>query len=125
VLRPGGRLAPFWHVFQPPPAVVEAFATAYRRVVPESSFDLQAMMKPALDTYQAMFAMAADGMREVGGFSEPEQWRFDWERSYSRAEWLDHLPTQAPLTRLEPDKLAEVLDASGWATPPLSSPRPG
>src|SRR4051794_2410725 len=31
VLRPGGRLAPFHHVFESPPEVTEAFAEAYRR----------------------------------------------------------------------------------------------
>ena len=41
VLRPGGRLALFWHVFQPPPEVAEAFAAVYRRVVPDSPFAFQ------------------------------------------------------------------------------------
>jgi hypothetical protein len=54
-------------------------------------------------------------MREVGGFSDPEQWRFDWERSYTREEWLDQLPTSGALTRLPPDKLAEVLVGVGAA----------
>src|SRR5271156_6230565 len=31
VLRPGGRLAPFHHVFQPPPEVTEALTVVYRR----------------------------------------------------------------------------------------------
>ena len=38
VLRPGGRLAAFWQVFQPPSDVAEAFATVYHRVVPDSPF---------------------------------------------------------------------------------------
>jgi SAM-dependent methyltransferase len=74
VLRPGGRLAPFWHMFK-----------------------------------------AADGIRKVGGFSDPEQWRYDWERSYTRDEWLDQMPTQGPLTQLPPEKLAEVLEGVGAA----------
>ena len=36
VLRPGGRLAVFWNVFQPPPDLAEAFAAVYRRVLPDS-----------------------------------------------------------------------------------------
>ena len=115
VLRRGGLLAPFWHAFQAPRAVAEAFVTTYQRVVPESPFDLRTMLKPALDTYQRMSAMAVEGIREVGGFSEPEQWLFDWKRSYSRDEWLDQLPTLGPLTRLAPDKRAEVLEAVGAA----------
>lgn len=114
VLRPGGRLAVFGHVFNPPAAVADAFAAVYRRVVPDSPFDLQAAGNP-VDLYQAMFAKAADGIREAGGFGDPEQWRFDWEQSYTRDEWLDLLPTQGSLTRLPPDKLAEVLESVGAA----------
>ena len=113
-LRPGGLLAPFWHVFQPPPEVAEAFVAVYRRVAPDSPFDFQPA-RPALDVYQALFAKAAEGIRAVGGFSHPEQWRYDWERSYTRDEWLDQLPTTGPLTRLPPDKLAEVLAGVGAA----------
>ncbi|MDH2426686.1 class I SAM-dependent methyltransferase [Sphaerisporangium sp. TRM90804] len=113
-LRPGGLLAPFWHVFEPPPDMTEAFAAAYRRVAPDSPFT----MPPAgrtLDGYQVLFARAADGMKQVGGFGEPEQWRFDWERYYTRDEWLDQLPTSGALTRLPPDRLAEVLEEAGAA----------
>jgi SAM-dependent methyltransferase len=114
VLRPGGRLAPFWHVFQPPPEVADAFVVVYQRVVPDAPFDLKAT-KQTLDTYQVLFAKAADGIHKVGGFSDPQQWRFDWERSYTRDEWLDQMPTQGPLTRLPSDKLAEVLEGVGAA----------
>src|SRR5579859_196595 len=36
VLRPGGPLAAFWHVFEPPQEVADAFGGAFRRLVPES-----------------------------------------------------------------------------------------
>src|SRR5215207_2057816 len=39
VLRPGGRLALFGHVFEPPAEVAEPFAAAYRRAVPDSPFN--------------------------------------------------------------------------------------
>jgi hypothetical protein len=68
-----------------------------------------------LDGYSVLFSRAADGIREVGRFSDPEQWRFDWEWSYTREEWLDLLPTRGALTRLPPDKLAEVLESVGTA----------
>jgi SAM-dependent methyltransferase len=94
VLRPGGRFAPFHHVFQPPLEVAEALARAYRRAVPDSPFDVSAQLtRSPLDAYQPLFAAIADGVREAGGFGEPEQWRFDWERTYTRDEWLDQLPT--------------------------------
>ena len=116
VLRPGGRLAPFHHVFQSPPEVMEALAKVYRRVVPDSPFNLSSQLtRSALDAYQPLFAKIADGIREVGGFSDPEQWRFDWEQSYTRDAWLDQMPTHGALTQLPPDKLAEVLEGVGAA----------
>ncbi len=116
ILRPGGRLAPFHHVFQPPPDVTEALTEVYRRVVPDSPFDLRTQeTRSAMDLYQPLFAKIADGIRATGTFSEPEQWRFDWERTYTRDEWLDQLPTSGALTQLPPDKLAEVLDGVGAA----------
>jgi hypothetical protein len=116
VLRPGGRLAPFHHVFQAPPEVMEALAQVYRRVVPDSPFNLGSQpARSALEGYQRLFAKIADGIREVGGFSEPEQWRFEWERSYTRDEWLDQMPTFGTLTQLAPDQLAEVLAGVGAA----------
>ena len=62
-----------------------------------------------------MFAKAADGIRQAGGFRDPEQWRFDWERSYTRDEWLDQVPTFGGHTQLPPDKLADVLAGVGAA----------
>jgi SAM-dependent methyltransferase len=115
VLRPGGRLAVFWHVFQPPPEVADAFVAVYQRVVPDPQFNLQAGTRQALDVYQVLFTKAADGIRNAGGFSDSEQWRFDWERSYARDEWLDQLPTFGPFTQLPSDKLAEVLEGVGAA----------
>jgi SAM-dependent methyltransferase len=115
VLRPGGRLAPFWHVFQLPPAVADAFAAAYQRVVPDSPFDPRALARQALANYQTQLDRTADGIRTAGAFAAPEQWRFDWERSYTRAEWLDQLPTTGGLTRLPADQLAQVLDDVGTA----------
>ncbi|MFC5148263.1 class I SAM-dependent methyltransferase [Streptomyces aureoversilis] len=115
VLRPGGRLAAFWNVPRLPPEVAEAFAAVYRRVAPNSPFALRAAAKPAPDGYRALSAKAADGIRKAGGFGEPEQWRFDWEWSYTRDAWLDQMPTHGSLTQLPPDKLAEVLEHVGAA----------
>lgn len=118
VLRPGGRLAVFGHVFRAPPAVEQAAATALRRVAPDSPF----AGTPAgdmLEVYRAGFVATADSIRRAGGFAEPEQWRFDREQSYTRDEWLDHLPTTGALTRLAPEQLAEMLDAVGAAVDEL------
>ncbi|MGW7565377.1 class I SAM-dependent methyltransferase [Streptomyces tendae] len=114
VLRPNGRLAIFGHVFEPPPAVAEPLAAALRRVAPDSPFSDQPARRP-LETYQAGYAKIADGIRETGRFDDPEQWRFDWQRSYTRDQWLELLPTTGGLTRLRPDQLAEILGAVGHA----------
>jgi hypothetical protein len=68
-----------------------------------------------VEQYQAFYAKAADRMREVGAFDDPEQWRFDWEQSHTRDEYLDLIPTQGTLTRLPPDKMAQVLEGVGAA----------
>ncbi|MET9430217.1 class I SAM-dependent methyltransferase [Streptomyces sp. NPDC003036] len=115
VLRPGGLLAPFWSAFEFPPDLAEAVAEVCRRALPDAPFDPHAMARGALDAYRTVFAKAADGMREAGGFGAPEQWRFDWEWSYTRDAWLDQMPTQGAFTRLPPDKLAEVLEGVGAA----------
>lgn len=113
VLRPGGRLATFGHVFEAPAEVAEPFTAAFRRVVPDSPFGNLA--RRPLDLYQAMYAKIADTVRETGWFADPEQWRFDWERHYTRDQWLDLLPTTGGLTRLRPDQLAEILAEVGAA----------
>jgi SAM-dependent methyltransferase len=114
VLRPGGRLAIFSHVYEPPAEVAEPFAAAYRRVAPDSPFANSEARRP-LELYQAMYAKFADKIRETGQFREPEQWRFDWEQSYTRDQWLALLPTTGGLTRLRPDQLADILGEVGTA----------
>jgi SAM-dependent methyltransferase len=114
VLRPAGRLAVFWHVFQLPPEVVDALIDVFRRVAPDSPLVGQAG-RSALDGYQVMFDKAADGIREAGAFADPEQWRFDWEHYYTRDEWLEQMPTHGSLTSLPPGKVKEVLDGVGAA----------
>lgn len=116
VLRPGGPLALFWHVFQPPSPVAEAFAAAYRRVVPDTPFDMSEVARRSpLEVYRQMLTRAADGMREAGGFGEPERSAYEWERTYTRDEWLDLLPTQGSLTSLSADRVAAILAEVGAA----------
>ncbi|WP_040819464.1 class I SAM-dependent methyltransferase [Nocardia jiangxiensis] len=112
VLRPGGLLAPFNHVFQLPPEIAERVHAVYRQVIPDSPFADQPA-RPALDAYQGFFDMAADGIRASGVFEEPQRWQFEWQCTYTRDEWLDQLPTTGLFTRLEPDRLAEILAGVG------------
>ena len=115
-LRPRGRLAVFWHVFQLPPEAAEAFGAVFARTLPGSLAALAyGSAMPALDGYAAFFAQAGDGMRAAGAFDEPEQWRFEWEHTYTRDAWLDQLPTSGALTHLPADTLAPMLDGIGAA----------
>ncbi|MCX4092823.1 class I SAM-dependent methyltransferase [Nocardia sp. alder85J] len=114
VLRPGGRLAPFWHVFELPEPVRLAFAEVYHRVVPDSPFDFQAQ-RTGLEVYRPLFDKVAESIAASGAFEQPEQWRFDWEPTYTRDEWLDQMPTQGPMTRLPADRQQAVLTEVGAA----------
>ena len=114
VLRPGGLLTAFWHVFALPAEVADAFAEAYERAVPDAPIDVRAMRTP-MAAYQKMADTTVQGLTEAGGFGTPEHWRFDWERTYTRDEWLDQMPTSGALTRLPEDKLAALLEATGEA----------
>ena len=112
-LRPVGRLALFWNAAQPPPEVVNAFAAVYRQVAPDLPFNPWATS--ASDGYKVLCANAADGIRQAASFGEPEEWRFDWERSYSRDEWLDQLPTAGGHSRLPPAQLEALIEGTGIA----------
>ncbi|GAA5169800.1 class I SAM-dependent methyltransferase [Amycolatopsis dongchuanensis] len=115
VLRPGGRVALFWHVFDLPEPVRQAFVAVYERVVPDSPFDVRKLPKRAMDVYRPGLDRTAEKLRNTGAFGEPERWLFDWQRTYTREEWLDQLPTHGMFTRLPPEKLAEVTQAVGAA----------
>ena len=114
VLRPGGRIAVFWNVFQVPPDLSEAFAAVYHRVLPGLPFFQGA--SGGLQAYSGQFTKAADGMREVGLFGPPDEWQFDWERSYTRDEWLDGVPTSGGHNQFPAGKLEELLAGLGAAT---------
>ena len=118
VLRPGGRLAVLWNVGEPPAPLREAFTAVFQRLRPGSP-DGGIWSRPLLDTYRAMGARAADGMRQAGTFGEPEEWLSRWERPYTRDEWLDLMPTTGGFTRLPEDVQREALAGMGTAVDAL------
>ena len=117
VLRQDGRLAVFWQTPELPPRIGTAFADAYRRVAPDSPISLPA--SSGADAYAPLFQKAADGIRAVGGFCEPEEWRFDWEQRCTRDQLLDQLRTSGAVTRLPGGALAEILGHVGAAVDAL------
>ncbi len=112
-LRPGGRLAVFWNAFGVPADLAEAFAAVYRRVLPDQPMFHRP--PPGAEVYRTGCAKAADGMRAAGGFGDAEDWQFDWDRPYTRDEWLDQLPTFGFHNQLPQATLQEVLAGIGAA----------
>ncbi|RSM85976.1 class I SAM-dependent methyltransferase [Kibdelosporangium aridum] len=107
VLRPGGLLAAFWNVDKLPPELEPASQAIYQQVLPA--------VTTQTDPYKVMVGTAAGAIEQDGRFHAPEQWRFEWERQYTRDEWLDRVPTNGGMNLLPPDKLAEVLTDLGEA----------
>ncbi len=111
-LRPGGRLAVFWNAFQPPPGLAQALDSAYRQAMPDAR---GFWTRPIVEMYLAGCGKAADAIRQTGAFGDPEQWRFDWERRYTRDEWLDQVPTFGGSAQLPPATLEALLAGIGAA----------
>ncbi len=70
---------------------------------------------PPSTPYLVGCGKAADAMQQAGGFGEPETWRFDWSRPYTRDEWLDVVPTFGGHSLLPPQVQAELLAGIGAA----------
>jgi SAM-dependent methyltransferase len=114
-LRPGGRVALFWYVFQPPPDLGGEFSAVYRRVLPDSPFSRGAGTLPGLQAYSAFFTKAEEGLRAAGAFTAPEQWYFDWDQSHGREEWLEMVPTFGGHSLIPAARREELLAGIGAA----------
>lgn len=90
VLRPEGRIALFWNVMQFPPDLLAAFGGVYEQVLSSSGF--ASAFADSLATYSKGFVKVADGINQAGGFGAPEQWRFDWTKTYSTEQWIEQVP---------------------------------
>ncbi|HEY3867277.1 MAG TPA: methyltransferase domain-containing protein [Actinocrinis sp.] len=113
-LRPGGRLALFWNVYNIPAELARAFGEVFDRVVPDSPFRGRTQQPATFPS--ALYTRAVDGIRQTGAFAEPEEaWRYDWQWTYSRDEYLDQVPTTGGVTRLPPDRMALLLEGYGAA----------
>lgn len=112
-LRPGGRLAIFWNAGKPSQDLAQAFAEVYQRVAPDS---LAARWASAAATaYSTPITKVIEGIQAAGGFGDPEQWNFDWERIYTRDEWLDQLPTTGGHAQFSSATQEQVLEGIGSA----------
>lgn len=107
VLRPGGLVALFWNVHQPPPELAQAFADVNRRVLPDTPF--AAAPRDPVAGYSQILDTLSTAIGATGAFSEPKRLRFDWQRRYSTEEWLDQVPTFGGHSTLPPEKLDALL----------------
>jgi len=111
-LGPGGRLAVFWNSFRPPPGLGEAMTAVVKRVLPDTPLRNGL---PGPDGYARLADRALGGMREAGVFQDLDTWFFDWERPYTRDEWLDAVPTFGGNNQLPAAQRDELLAGVGAA----------
>ena len=109
VLRRGGSAALFWNEGSYSPEVKGALDRVYREIAPGLDDDSILL---GLSIEQRLGAVCA-ALRGTGSFEEPAVKPYPWRRSYSRAEWLDHLPTHSDHRALPSDLLAALLEAVG------------
>ena len=106
-LKPDGCLAAFWNVAETPDDVDVAFRAVYHEAAPELEHYRQKM--PGIAAYSVAFVKASQGINQTEAFGPPELWRFEWERVYTKDEWLDQLPTFGDHSQLSPQQLEQVL----------------
>ncbi|WP_055499613.1 class I SAM-dependent methyltransferase [Streptomyces albus] len=111
VLRPGGRLAVFWNAFHAPQEIADAFSAVYRRVVPDAPVRWNNATGP--DAYAPLCGAASEAVERTRAFGAPEQWRFGWDRVYTRDAWLDQVPTFGGHNQVPPDTLRDLLAGLG------------
>lgn len=113
VLRPGGLLAVFWNVPQFPPDLGEAISAVYRQALPDLPYMHNVGTGPA--GFARFLPPMTDGIKAFGFFEDPVEWRFGWQRAYTKEEWLDAVPTEAGHDRFPPEKLRELVAGIGAA----------
>jgi SAM-dependent methyltransferase len=113
VLRPGGRFAAFWNGTSHTPAVRAAFRAVEGR--------LAAKHGAARRNEEPTEGMASGRASEIealavcGLFESAEERRYAWSLDYTRAAWLDLLPTVSAYRTMAPDRRASLLDGIGAA----------
>ncbi|MEU4668847.1 class I SAM-dependent methyltransferase [Amycolatopsis sp. NPDC023774] len=112
VLRKNGTFAVFWHLFLPPDDIAEAFGEAFRKVAP--TFPIKVDRTPKSDAYKPIIDKTEEALLEAG-FHNSQRRFYTWQQNYTRAEYLDLLPTQGGLTRVPKHQQDEVLTAVGTA----------
>ena len=111
-LRPGGRVALFWNAFQVPPGLAKAFAQVYAEILPDHPMYRQGAVQDSREVYAPLLTSTAERLSATG-FEQAEQWRDEWQRTYTRAEWLDLFPTFGGHGLMPRETVAALQDAIG------------
>ncbi len=109
VVAPGGRVGLFWNCGRHAPDIQTAFDAAYRTVGCEVDTHSVVLGHMGDDRFEA----ATDGLDRTGSFGPVARRGYGWDRIYSKADWLDQLPTHSDHRTLAPERLAELLAAVG------------
>lgn len=109
-LRQGGRLALISNGYERG-ELREELTAVYRQHAPELLAKTFVLGRPALSLREAH----ADPVEACGRFGPVEEQSFTWERTYSRDEWLDQLPTHSDHRTLPRSVLVRLLQHIGDA----------
>lgn len=107
-LGQGGRLALISNGYERG-ELRDELSAVYRQHAPELLAKTFVLGRPALSLGEAH----ADPIVACGRFGPVEERSFAWERTYSRDEWLDQLPTHSDHRMLPPDVLGRLLQHIG------------
>jgi SAM-dependent methyltransferase len=107
VLRPGGRLAVFWNVGVPPPALKAQLDPIYRRFA------------PAAERHSVLLGNAEHRTNTIAGvvgefdalFAQPRAQSWTWTQRYSASAWRELLLTHSDHRTLEPGAREALLEA--------------
>ena len=104
-LRPGGRLALLSNGYQEV-SLRDELDVVYRQYAPQIVAKTFVLGRPALSLGSAH----GGPIESCGRFGPVEERSFQWERTYSRDEWLDQLPTHSEHRTLPSDVLGTLLE---------------
>jgi SAM-dependent methyltransferase len=106
VLRPGGRVGLFWNLGRHEDAIRPAVDQVYKRLAPAGVRNVLGSLRDGDDVF-------LEPLVASGGFDPPEIRTYRWEQRYTRAEWLDQVPTHSDHRLMADDDRARLMAAVG------------
>jgi SAM-dependent methyltransferase len=113
ILPAGGRVALFWNAGDPPAAIGEGFANAYRSLDTGLPFSPYGNSGSAADGYRHIVDAPVAALLATGAFDEPTPLSISWQATITRDAWLDQVPTSGGHNRIPKPALSQLLQAMG------------